>query len=296
MRTITAVEWPAASGGSAPRWWWIGALLLLLLGLFAARPCFGAHGPLGSVSHPSDTSVAWSWRRIPAGQSLPSLFGPRWRDVARFNRVDRVHTTPGTWIRWPRDSAQLADWTPMPARYPPADTIAKMIVIDVAEQFLGAYERGALVFSMPVTTGRRGHETPPGSYRIDAFDAQHRSSKYMIARTRIPYPMHHALRFLPQPGAMSFWLHGRDMPGFPGSHGCVGLYDEDMQRQYYGMPEHPELEDAWRLYVWAVGDTLARPPGTHRLDGPQVLIVPRLTRTPSLAAPIAQQTFDGRAR
>lgn len=294
MRTITAVAGPRTSGG-VPAVWAIGALLVLLA-LLAARPCFGVHGPLGSVSHPSDSSIAWRWRQIPAGQSLPSLFGPRWRDVARFNRVDRVHATPGTWIRWPTDTAQLVNWTPMPKRYAPGDTVARLIVIDLAEQFLGAYERGGLVFSTPVATGRRGHETPAGQFRIDASDAQHRSSKYMIARTRIPYPMHHALRFLPQPHGMSFWLHGRDMPGFPGSHGCVGLYDEDMQREYYGMPQFPELDDAQRLYTWALGDTAARPPGMHLFAGPQVLIVPRLTRTPGLAAPLAGVPSDNRSR
>jgi L,D-transpeptidase-like protein len=285
MRTHTAVAGPRSSG-AVPAVWAIGALLVMLA-LLAARPCFGAHGPLGSVSHPSDATVAWNWCRIPAGQSLPSLFGPRWRDVARFNRVDRVHAAPGTWIRWPRDTAQLANWTPMPARYAPADTLAKMIVIDVAEQFLGAYERGALVFSMPVTTGRRGYPTPTGNFRIDASDARHVSSLYKIARTDIPYPMRDALRFLRQRAGMSFWLHGRDMPGDPASHGCIGLYDEAMQNEFYGVPKDPELDDAHRLYMWALDDTTRREPGVHVFPGPQVVILPGVSSVPGLTRPVA---------
>ena len=29
---------------------------------------------------------------------------------------------------------------------------------------------------------------------------------------------------------VSYWIHGRDMPGYPASHGCIGLYDESMQK------------------------------------------------------------------
>ncbi len=49
------------------------------------------------------------------------------------------------------------------------------------------------------------------------------------------------------------WVHGRDVPGYPGSHGCVGLYDEWMQQSYYAVPTRPVLADARRLYEWVVG-------------------------------------------
>ncbi len=29
----------------------------------------------------------------------------------------------------------------------------------------------------------------------------------------------------------AFWIHGCDLPGYPASHGCVGLYDEEMQKK-----------------------------------------------------------------
>ena len=52
---------------------------------------------------------------------------------------------------------------------------------------------------------------------------------------------------------MSYRIHGRDIPGYPASHGCIGLYDESMQQGQYGVPKDPELNDAQRLFLWVLG-------------------------------------------
>jgi len=65
--------------------------------------------------------------------------------------------------------------------------------------------------------------------------------------------MNYALRFHVNREGLSYWIHGRDMPGYPASHGCIGLYDEPMQKEQYGMPKDPELNDARKLFVWVLG-------------------------------------------
>ena len=65
--------------------------------------------------------------------------------------------------------------------------------------------------------------------------------------------MNDALRFHVNREGLSYWIHGRDMPGYPASHGCIGLYDELMQKEQYGVPKDPELFDAERLFVWVLG-------------------------------------------
>jgi hypothetical protein len=66
--------------------------------------------------------------------------------------------------------------------------------------------------------------------------------------------MNYALRFHVNREGVSYWIHGRDMPGYPASHGCIGLYDETMQKEQYGVPKDPELFDAQKLYLWVVGE------------------------------------------
>jgi hypothetical protein len=83
--------------------------------------------------------------------------------------------------------------------------------------------------------------------------------------------MLYGLRFHVTPGGVAYWLHGRDMPGFPASHGCIGLSDERMQKDVYGSPKDPLLMDARRLYEWVVGQ--APDDGGLRLfDGPRVIV------------------------
>ena len=43
------------------------------------------------------------------------------------------------------------------------------------------------------------------------------------------------------------------MPGYPASHGCIGLYDEPMQKEQFGVPKDPELNDAKKLFEWVLG-------------------------------------------
>ena len=64
--------------------------------------------------------------------------------------------------------------------------------------------------------------------------------------------MHYALRFHINKEGVSCWIHGRDVPGFPASHGCIGLFDEQMQSDQYGVPMLPVLEDAKILYKWVL--------------------------------------------
>ena len=205
-----------------------------------------------AIHHPSDQRVAWHCRRLQRGESLERLFGPRWINVARFNRIDRRHAQPGREIKVPLRLDDVAEFTPLPRAYPDGVEDEKLILIDLSEQFLGAYEQGQLRFSFPIASGEPENATPVGEFRITAADRTHRSCLYTIEHTDAPYPMHYALRFHVNKEGVSYWIHGRDLPGFPASHGCIGLYDEQMQSDHYGMPTLPVLEDANLLYDWAM--------------------------------------------
>ncbi len=207
------------------------------------------------------------------GETLENVFGDRWETIARFNRIDRRHVYPGECLKIPRQLNDIRDYTPMPRQYQPAESHAKFILVDLSEEFFGAYEYGKLIFSGPVAGGTKNNSTPVGEFRITGYSKTHESSLYQIENTTKSYPMHYALRFYVNRDGVSYWIHGRDLPGYPASHGCIGLYDEDMQHAYYKYPDKPVLEDAKKLYEWAVS-TPANGHGLHELEnGPIVLIV-----------------------
>jgi hypothetical protein len=213
--------------------------------------------------------------KLTAGDSPYKVFGRHWQDGLRFNRMDRHHFIIGMSIKVPLRKEDVRGFSPLPDTFPDAEKEARFILIDQNEMFLGAYEFGKLVFSTPVAVGIEGKRLANGTYRVDAVDRSHESSLYPVEGTDRPYPMHYGLRIYidkkPE-GWTSYWLHGRDIPGYPASHGCIGLYDEEMQKKYYHEPSRPVLMDARKLFLWVVGRH--REPGKFQNVGygPRVLI------------------------
>jgi len=243
---------------------------------------------LCEVHYPSDARVEWDCLKLKWKDTPVALFGQHWQDVLRFNRLDRRHFLGDRSIKVPKRLEDIKDFTPLPATYPDAATEEKFILIDQSEMFLGAYEYGRLVFSYPVAVGIDGHRVPNGKFRIDAADRRHTSNMYTVEEIGRRYPMHYGLRFYvdKKPDRwISYYIHGRDVPGYPASHGCIGLYDEEMQKEYYGRYDRkvnkpyyhalkePFLEAAKRLYTWVIGSH--RDTGRfHNINyGPRVLII-----------------------
>ncbi len=231
---------------------------------------------LCALDYPSDSRIEWECRKLKRGDSPHKLFGGRWQDVLRFNRLDRRHFIAGLSIKVPTRLEDTEDFTPMPETYPDAEADEKFILVDQSEMFLGAYEYGRLVFSLPVAVGIEGHRVPVGEFRIDAVDRRHESNLYPVEDIGIPYPMHYGLRFYvdrSKEGWPSHWIHGRDLPGYPVSHGCIGLYDEEMQKKVYRHPGSVILEDAKKLYEWVIGSHEDNGKFHGIKYGPRVLII-----------------------
>jgi len=247
------------------------AFLLPVPGILAASDFTRSLCP---IHYPSDDRVEWDCLQLKRGDTPSKLFGAHWQDVLRFNRMDRRHFVSGKSIKVPKRLEEIKGFTPLPKKYPDAARDAKFILVDQSQMFLGAYEYGRLVFSVPAAVGVEGHRVPNGEFRIEAVDRRHESDTYPVEGTDQPYPMHYGLRFaVDNLNWISYWIHGRDVPGHPASHGCIGLYDEEMQKQYSGTPKVPILTDAKRLYRWVVGSHSDS--GTfHKINyGPRVVII-----------------------
>jgi hypothetical protein len=254
------------------------AILLLLIALLpivsSAQPPGKLRAPC-SIGYPSDAAVEWNCRTLRPKESLETLFGEHWIDVARFNRIDRRHARAGVSIKVPRRFEDLAEFQPMPLFYLPAEQEEQFVLVDLSEQFLGAYEYGALRFSLPIASGNgdKSTQTPIGEFRLAAAHRRHQSNLFTVEGTDRPYPMNYALRFHINREGVSYWIHGRDLPGYPASHGCIGVYDEAMQKEQYGLQKYPELNDAKRLFEWVLGGEVADEKLIPLPRGPRVRII-----------------------
>ncbi|MGE0644936.1 MAG: L,D-transpeptidase [Nitrospira sp.] len=257
---------------SSFHWSSLLAILVLVPSGAHPEPTASSRGPC-DIMYPSDATVQWECRTIRTGESLEKLFGDRWIEVARFNRIDRRHAWAGRSIKVPKRLHDLQSFAPLPLAYPPAGSDEQFILVDLSEQFLGAYEYGTLRFAVPIASGNDHDETPTGEFSLTTAHRAHQSVLYTVEGTDRRYPMNYALKFHVDRDGVSYWIHGRDLPGYPASHGCIGLYDEPMQTEQYGFPSEPRLNDAKRLFEWVLGRESEKARVMTLPRGPRVQII-----------------------
>ena len=116
------------------------------------------------------------------------------------------------------------------------------VEIDLQEQRAYLLQNGRPVLASPISSGRYGHLTKGGSFKILEKERNHYSSMYgkivdaygntVVADADadmsvprggkfIPAPMHYFMRFDGADG-----MHAGYLPGYPASHGCVRMPEQ----------------------------------------------------------------------
>lgn len=88
-----------------------------------------------------------------------------------------------------------------------------LIIVSLPDQIVHVYRNGVRVAASTCSSGKAGHRTPTGVFKILQKDRNHHSSTYNNA------PMPNMNRLTWQGVA----LHAGNLPGYPASHGCVRL-------------------------------------------------------------------------
>jgi hypothetical protein len=127
-------------------------------------------------------------------------------------------------VRWEAEANQAVvtwdDETAVLTRHP------KSIAVNLNRQVLSAREGDVLVYRFRVSTGKLGHRTPNGDYRVLSKERLHLSRTYNNAR--MPY----SLRF-----HGGYFIHGfAVVPRHPASHGCIRLPIPEAKMLYAWTP------------------------------------------------------------
>ena len=88
-----------------------------------------------------------------------------------------------------------------------------LIIVSVPDQLVHVYRNGIRIAASTCSTGKPGHATPTGVFKILQKDRDHRSSTYNNA----PMPNMNRLTW------SGVALHAGNLPGYPASHGCIRL-------------------------------------------------------------------------
>src|SRR5256714_14832312 len=88
-----------------------------------------------------------------------------------------------------------------------------MAIVSLQSQRVTVYDANGWVLRAPVSSGKRGRETPAGIFSVIQKEAEHYSNLYDDA-------------FMPHMQRITWSgiaLHGGPLPGYPASHGCVRM-------------------------------------------------------------------------
>jgi L,D-transpeptidase catalytic domain len=91
-----------------------------------------------------------------------------------------------------------------------------IVIVSLPDQRLYVYRNGVRIAASTCSTGKLGHRTPTGVFKILQKDKNHHSSTYNNA----PMPYMNRLTW------SGIALHAGQLPGYPASHGCVRLPKE----------------------------------------------------------------------
>jgi lipoprotein-anchoring transpeptidase ErfK/SrfK len=100
-----------------------------------------------------------------------------------------------------------------------------LIAIDKSAQQMRVRVDGALRWTWPVSTGRRGYDTPSGTYTAFRMEEDHYSEEWDDA------PMPHSIFFTKRGHAIHGSYETRRI-GTPVSHGCVRLHPANAAKLY----------------------------------------------------------------
>lgn len=114
------------------------------------------------------------------------------------------------------------DWSP--ERSLAGDVV---IVVSLPQQLAHVYRGGVQIGVSTISTGKPGHDTPPGVFTILQKQKMHRSTLYDDA----PMPFMQRLTW------DGIALHAGRLPGYPASHGCIRL-PAAFAEALYGVTDH----------------------------------------------------------
>lgn len=115
------------------------------------------------------------------------------------------------------------------------------VLISLSKQRAYVMTGDQVYIDTPISSGRAGHTTPTGNFRVSEKDADHRSSIYgdyvdgrgRVVRSGISSKIDSAPSGTRYQGASMKWfcrltdtgvgMHVGILPGYPASHGCVRL-------------------------------------------------------------------------
>lgn len=139
--------------------------------------------------------------------------------IAATNRIDPTRFRTKTKLVVPDTLlADFMQYSPFPATLNVPDSVTKFILINQRIQLFAAYDHGKLVQFGPVSTGRKKKPTPNGLFYTNYKSKKKRST--VDGDWIMPWYFNIANKD-------GIGMHQFLLPGYPASHSCIRMYEEN---------------------------------------------------------------------
>lgn len=163
------------------------------------------------------------------------------KTICALNRIDTklIHRADSLIIP---DSfyVDLINYSPFPLEFPKADSILKLIMISYPLQAFAVYDTGRLVRWGPLSMGKRTTQTPVGLFHTNW------KSKSQISTDNADWILPWYFNLINSTGVS---LHQFELPGFPASHSCIRLREEDAEWIYYYADQWKLDSKGWKILI-----------------------------------------------
>ena len=180
-----------------------------------------------------DTEVSYHFEPgKPWAKKKDSLDTRQLRILLAVNRVDADNISRLDSVLVPESfSGDIVYYLPFPLKVSYLEDVGKIIFFSYPTQSFGAYEYGNLVYAGPTNMGRKADPTPPGLYYTN----------WKAEKTTSTFDDEWELKwnFNVQNKEGIGW-HQYALPGYPASHSCLRLLEEDAKHLY-------TWADEWKL-------------------------------------------------
>lgn len=196
---------------------------------------------------PDTTDTNFYQYKVPARKYQDSLFKKNLELIGRINRIEPWLIKKGMTVWLPKDYEWAKKWTPLPESLSEYNSLPKLILVSLSKQWFGAYEKGKLSFSGPISSGRNTsdkgkYRTHPGEFQVLWKNTLAYSYRYLMPTPdslrlknsslpdSIPTPMPYSLGYTKNG---LYCIHAGLLPGYPASHGCIRLFYADAKKLFY---------------------------------------------------------------
>jgi hypothetical protein len=177
--------------------------------------------------------------------------------IGALNRIDinRLHRTdsliiPDTFY------TNFINYSPFPRHLGIADNIKKLILLSYSLQAFSVYDSGQLIRWGPVSMGKESTPTPIGYFHANW------KSKRQISTENPAWILPWYFNIVNSTG-VSF--HQFELPGFPASHSCIRLREEDAEWIYYYADQWALDKKGWNILLQGTPVIIF---GTYNYKGP----------------------------